>query len=286
MGFMRNHIKVYTIETQRFKADGGAMFGVVPKAMWQRVYPADEQNLCPCACRSLLIDTGKKKILIDTGIGNKLDADYAKFHYLFGKDELVKSINNAGFSVDEITDVVLTHLHFDHCGGLSDLDENGKPQIVFKHANIWVSKTQWDWASQPNRREKPAYLKENLEPIATSGKLKLVEDNFKLCPEIEFRLFYGHTKGLMAVYTDLGDKRLVFAGDLLPAIPYIRLSFTAAYDILPLVTIQEKEAFLEELESNGDLLFLQHDNNTEVCSLTKTPKGIRENEKFALSEIQ
>jgi len=282
---MSTTIRVYALETGNFKADGGAMFGVVPKAMWERIYPADENNLCPCACRSLLVDTGEKKILIDTGIGDKLDPDYAKFHYLFGNDNLLKSLNQVGFAPNDITDIILTHLHFDHCGGTTNFDAQGNSQIVFTNADIWVSKSQWDWAMNPNRREKPAYLKENLDPLARYSRLKLVENPFFLTPEIELRFFNGHTKGLMSVFINLGKHRLVFAGDLLPAIPYIRLSFTAAYDIFPLTVIEEKQAFLQELLENQDILFLQHDINAEACTLKITPKGIRENEIFKVNEI-
>ena len=282
---MKNQIRVYSLETGNFKADGGAMFGVVPKAMWERVYPADENNLCSCACRCLLVDTGDKKILIDSGIGDKLDPDYARFYYFFGEDSLLKSLKQIGLAPEDITDVILTHLHFDHCGGTTNFDAQGNSQIVFYKANIWASKLQWDWAMSPNRREEPVYLKENLEPLARSSRLKLVEKPFFLTPNVELRFFNGHTKGLISVFVNLGERRLVFAGDLLPAIPYIRLSFTAAYDIFPLTSIEEKEAFLNELYDNQDLLFLQHDINSEACSLKMTPKGIRENKILKVDEI-
>jgi glyoxylase-like metal-dependent hydrolase (beta-lactamase superfamily II) len=282
---MSNQIRIISLETGNFKADGGAMFGVVPKAMWERIYPADENNLCSCACRSLLVLTDDKIILIDTGIGDKLDPDYAKFHYLFGNDDLLKSLNQVGFSPEDITDVILTHLHFDHCGGTTSFDAQGNSQIVFSNADIWVSKQQWNWAMKPNRREKPAYLKENLDPLARSARLKLVEKPFFLTPNVELRFFNGHTQGLMAVFINLGNRRLVFAGDLLPAIPYIRLSFTAAYDIFPLTSIEEKTEFLSELLENDDILFLQHDINAEACTLKMTAKGIRENEILKVNEI-
>ncbi len=205
---MRNHIKVYSIETQNFKADGGAMFGVVPKQMWERVYNADDKNLCECACRCLLIDTGDKKILVDTGIGTKLHPNYAKYHYLFGDDDLLSSLKSIGVQPTDITDVVLTHLHFDHCGGLTVFDENNQSKILFNKAKVWVSKTQWNWANKPNRREKSAYLKENLEPLASYPNLQFVEDNTFMCPEIEFRLFNGHTIGLMSVFINMGNRRL------------------------------------------------------------------------------
>jgi glyoxylase-like metal-dependent hydrolase (beta-lactamase superfamily II) len=282
---MSNQIRVFSLETGNFKADGGTMFGVVPKVMWERIYPADENNFCPCACRSLLVVTGDRTILIDTGIGDKLDPDYAKFHYLFGDDNLLKSLKQVGFAPEDITDVILTHLHFDHCGGTTNFDAQGNSQIVFSNADIWVSKSQWNWAMNPNRREKAAYLKENLDPLARSARLKLVENPFFLTPDVELRFYDGHTKGLMSVFINLGNRRLVFAGDLLPAIPYIRLSFTAAYDISPLTSIEEKEVFLKELLDNDDILFMQHDINAEACTLKMTPKGIRENEILKVNEI-
>jgi glyoxylase-like metal-dependent hydrolase (beta-lactamase superfamily II) len=278
-------MKLYSLETEKFKADGGAMFGVVPKAMWERIYPADENNLCKCACRSLLIDDGERKILIDTGIGQKLDYEYAKHHYLFEDDNILKSLKKIGIKPDEITDIILTHLHFDHCGGTSELDENGNNVLSFKNANIWVSKAQWDWAIHPNRREKPAYLSENLEPIQASGKMKFIHENMFLTPEVELRIFNGHTEGLVSVFINIGNRRLVFAGDLLPAKPYIRMSFIASYDIQPLVSIQEKELLLKEMLENDDILFLQHDYYSEACSLKMTPKGIRENKNYKINEL-
>lgn len=282
---MSKNIKLHTIETVNFKADGGTMFGCVPKSMWQKVYPSDDSNLCPCSVRSLLIETGDRKILIDTGIGDKLDPEYAKHFYLFGEDTLLSSLTKVGCKPEDITDVILTHLHYDHCGGLTAYNESGESEILFKNATIWVGKEQWDWAITPNRREKAAYLKENLDPIAKSDKVKFVAENTEIIPGIELRLFYGHTHGLMSVFINMGQRRLVFAGDLLPAVPYVKLSFNAAYDIMPLLTIQEKQNLLNEMVENDDVLFLQHDYYTEVCTLINTAKGIRENVKAKLNEI-
>lgn len=278
-------MKIYSLETGNFKTDGGAMFGVVPKVLWQRLYTADENNLCNCSCRSLLIETNDRKILIDTGIGDKLTEDYAKHQHLNGDDTLMDSLAQINVKPEDITDIILSHLHFDHCGGTTKYNEKGEVEIVFPNAKIWVSKTQWDWANDPNPREKPAYLPENLEPLEKSGQIQFIEENMFLTPDIEIRIFNGHTVGLLSVFMNIGERRLVFAGDLIPALPYIRLSFTAAFDINPLLSITEKTNFLNELCENGDILFLQHDINTEACTLKMTPKGVREDEHIKINEL-
>ncbi|MDA3819805.1 MAG: MBL fold metallo-hydrolase [Candidatus Delongbacteria bacterium] len=278
-------MKVYSIETGNFKVDGGAMFGVVPKVLWERLYPADEQNLCPCAVRSMLIVDGDRKMLIDTGIGNKLHEDFAKHYHMFGSDNLITSLENIGVKPEDITDVILTHLHFDHCGGTTDRNTQGELFMVFPNANVMVSRAQWESAKNPNLREKPAFLEENIIPLKTSGKLKLIDGPGMLTDNVELRLYNGHTKGLICVLVNTGDKRLVFAGDLLPGMQYIRLPYISAYDIEPVTTLNEKQALLEEVYNNGDVLFFQHDINNEACTLSKTKKGIREDKTFKLNEI-
>ncbi len=279
-------MKIYSVETGNFKVDGGAMFGVVPKVLWGRLYPVDEKNFCPCAVRSMLIVDGNKKVLVDTGIGNKLQEDFTKHYHLFGKDDLITSLKKIGFAPEDITDVIMTHLHFDHCGGTIGRDNKGNLYPVFPNADIIVSNAQWEAAMNPNLREKPAFLNENLIPIKTSGKLNLMDAPGMLTDNIELRFYNGHTKGLISVLVNTGKNRVVFAGDVIPAIPYIRLPYISAYDIEPLVTLNEKKALLEEINNNGDVLFLQHDINTEACTLTKTKKGIRENKTFKLNEIK
>lgn len=278
-------MKISSIETGNFKVDGGAMFGVVPKVMWESIYECDEKNLCNCACRSMLIEIDGRKILVDTGIGDKLEGDHVKYYYLNGKDSLLKSLKNKGLDPKDITDIVLTHLHFDHCGGCSGKTSDGDLFLVFENADIWVSKSQWDWANNPNQREKPAYLEENLKPLEKSGKLKLVKSDMFIIPEVELRICNGHTKGLMSVFVKFNDRHIVFAGDLVPALPYLRDSYISAYDVLPLVAMEEKQNLLKELVENDDVLFFQHDINVEACTLKMTPKGVRENKIFKLHEI-
>ncbi|MEA3446873.1 MAG: MBL fold metallo-hydrolase [Bacteroidota bacterium] len=278
-------MKIYSIETGNFKVDGGAMFGVVPKVLWERLYPADDQNLCPCVARSMLIVEGNRKVLIDTGIGDKLQEDFARHYHLFGDDDLITSLKNCGIEPEDITDVIMTHLHFDHCGGTIGRDKKGNLYPVFPNADIIVSKAQWESAMNPNLRENPAFLEENIVPMKTSGKLKLLDAPCMLTDDIELRFFNGHTKGLISVFVNIGNKRVVFAGDVLPAMPYIRLPYISAYDIEPLTTLNEKQALLEEVYNNGDVLFFQHDINNEACTLSKTKKGIRENKTYKLDEI-
>jgi glyoxylase-like metal-dependent hydrolase (beta-lactamase superfamily II) len=278
-------MEIHSIETGNFKVDGGAMFGVVPKTLWERIYPADDMNLCPCACRSMLIRKDNKVILVDTGIGDKLHPDFAKHYHMFGNDSLLNSLAKHGVSPEDVTDVIHTHLHFDHCGGTIGKSDNGDLFQVFPNANLWVSNDQWISANNPNLREKPAFLKENIQPMESSGKLRLVEKNTELMPGVELRLFNGHTHGLMAVIADTGKQRVVFAGDVMPAMPYIRLPYISAYDVEPLTALDEKQALLKEMETSGDILFFQHDINTEACSLKQAQKGIREDKTFKIKDI-
>lgn len=278
-------MEIYSVETGNFKVDGGAMFGVVPKSLWSRLYPADNSNLCPCACRSMLIKDQDRIVLIDTGIGDKLHPDFAKHYHMFGDETLLDSLRSLSVSPKDVTDIVHTHLHFDHCGGTIGKDGENKSYPVFPHAKLHVSKAQWESANQPNLREKPALLNENIQPMVESGKLNLVDENTWLTPRIELRKYNGHTTGLMLVFVHTGNRRVVFAGDLMPAVPYIRLPYISAYDIEPLTAIEEKQALLKEVYEHGDILFFQHDINTEACTLKETPKGYREDKLFKLDEI-
>lgn len=278
-------MEINIIETKNFKIDGGAMFGVVPKTLWSRYYPADELNLCACAARSLLIKDGNKKILVDSGIGNKLEPDIAKHYHMFGNYDLITSLKENNTDPEEITDVILTHLHFDHCGGNTDYDNNNNIYPVFPNANIWISKDQCLSAKDPNLREKPAFIKENIEPLEAFHKINQIEKDTYITENVELRLFNGHTSGLISVFINHNDKKFVFAGDLLPAVPYIRIPYISAYDILPLKSIDEKQQLLNELIKENGILIFQHDYYTEACDLKQTNKGIRENNKFKLKEI-
>lgn len=278
-------MEIYPIHITNFKVDGGVMFGVVPKAIWQKKYPADENNLCNWALRSLLVKTEDRIVLIDTGYGDKQDEKFFKHAHLNGGEGLHGALEKAGFTADDITDVVLTHLHADHCGGATGYDKDKDEYYpVFKNATFWISKDQWEWAINPNIREKSAFLKENILPIKDTGRLKLVEENTMICPEMEVRLFYGHTKGQLVPFINYNGKKIVFAADLIPSIAHIPLLFNMAYDIYQMTTIEEKKSMLEEAYENNYILFFQHDIYNECCDLKMTDRGIRADKRFTLSE--
>ncbi len=278
-------MQIFNIETGKFKADGGTMFGVVPKQLWQKKYDADENNLCSIADRALLVDTGDRKVLIDTGIGNKQDEKWLAFHYLHGDDTLEKSLQTRGYKPGDITDIILTHLHWDHCGGALDRNTDGEIVAAFPNAQIWVSEAQWKWATNPNVREAPAFPQENILPMQETNKVNLVKKEEEIIPGISVRLFNGHTKGLMLPLIDKDGKPVFFAGDLIPVMANIPLVYVAAYDILPLDTIAEKEQILDEALQQNWTFVLQHDVSVEACTVKKTPKGIRENQLLKIAEI-
>jgi len=278
-------MKLHIINTGFFKLDGGAMFGVVPKSIWQKSNPADENNLCNWAMRCLLIEDGKKLILVDNGIGNKQGEKFLSHYYLNGNDSLTKSLNAAGFSEDDVTDMFLTHLHFDHCGGgVKVVDE--KPELTFKNANYWSNEDHWQWATQPNAREKASFLKENILPMQESGHLKF-SNAATSSPFSQFDIFYasGHTDKMMIPKIKYKDKVICFMADLLPSVGHIPLPYVMGYDTRPLITIQEKEQFLNEAADNGYILFLEHDSQNECCTVKRTEKGVRLDRAFSLSEI-
>ena len=281
-----------------FKLDGGAMYGVVPKSMWNKLNPSDENNLCPWAMRLLLIQKDDKLILIDTGIGNKQDAKFMGHYYLHGEDTLEKSLNAIGFSKDDITDVIQTHLHFDHCGGSIDRID-GQLVPAFKNATYWSNEQHWNWAVFPNDREKASFLKENILPIQESGRLKFVEGvkdgvNSKgevqhvpstIIPELSFYIVNGHTNAMMMPAIQYKGKTIVYVADLLPSVGHIPIPYVMAYDMFPLITLLEKKTFLKEAADNDFILFFEHDPKNECCSLHYTDRGIRQKEVFKLSEI-
>jgi len=278
-------MNAYTINTGYFKLDGGAMFGVVPKSIWNKLNPADENNMCTWALRCLLIEDGNRLILVDNGIGDKQDDRFFSHYYLHGDDTLDKSLNKYGFSRNDITDVILTHLHFDHCGG-SIIREGDKLVPAFKNAVYWSNERHWKWATQPNDREKASFLKENILPIQESGQLKFIETEAASFPEnISIRQAFGHTDAMMLPQFKYKDRTVLFMADLLPSAAHIPLPYVMGYDMFPLTTLNEKKSFLTEAQQNDYVLFLEHDPKIECCTLQLTEKGIRMKDSFTLSEL-
>jgi len=282
----QRNMQLHKIETGNLKLDGGAMFGVVPKSIWQKSYPADENNLCNWSMRCLLIVDGERKILIDNGIGEKQDEKFLKHYYLNGEDTLERSLNKIGFTSNDITDMVLTHLHFDHCGG--SILKVGEDQFepAFKNATYWVSKGQWGWATNPNRREKASFLKENIFPIQESGQLKIVEEAEEILPHVKVKFYNGHTEGQMIPFIEYKGKTIVFMADLLPSAAHVPMPYIMSYDTKPLITLKDKEAFFKEAVENEYVLFFEHDIYNECCTLENTDKGVRVKETFSLSEMK
>ena len=284
---------LYSINTGYFKLDGGAMFGVVPKTIWNKINPADENNLCSWALRCLMIEDGNRLILVDNGNGDKQDAKFFSHYHLHGDDTLDKSLAKYGFGKDDITDVFLTHLHFDHCGG--SIIRNGDKLIpAFKNATYWSNKEHWDWAVDPNEREKASFLKENILPIEESGQLKFVEvsesieeklGEISFTEKISIRFVSGHTQKMMLPQIKYKEKKIVFMADLLPSQGHIPIPYVMAYDMFPLTTLNEKKSFLKEAVENDYTLFFEHDPVHECCTLQQTEKGIRPKDFFKLEEI-
>lgn len=280
-------MNLHVIDTGFFKLDGGAMFGVVPKSLWQRTNPADENNLCTWAMRCLLIEDGNRLILIDNGIGNKQDAKFLSHYYLHGNVSLLQSLKAAGFSPDDVTDMFLTHLHFDHCGGGVKFGEEGKSlDLVFKNAIYWSNEDHWKWATEPNAREKASFLKENILPVKESGQLSFVPMNGKSPFEsFDIMMMNGHTDKQMLPKISYKNKTIVFVADLLPSTGHIPLPYVMGYDTRPLLTLEEKVSFLNEAAENNYILFFEHDPLKECCTLKQTEKGVRLDETFTLKEI-
>lgn len=278
-------MQLHTINTGLFKLDGGAMFGVVPKTLWQKTNPADENNLCTLAMRCLLIEDKERLILIDTGIGNKQSEKFFSHYELHGNASLSQSLNNLGFQADDLTDVFLTHLHFDHVGGAVVLkDEQLVP--AFKNATYWSNEKHWNWAINPNEREKASFLEENILPLQESGQLKFINPgNASFTDLFSLRFLSGHTEAMMLPQISYKNQTLVYVADLLPTVGHIPLPYIPAYDMFPLQTLIEKKAFLEEAAEKNYILFLEHDAENECCTVKRTEKGIRLKETFKLSDI-
>jgi glyoxylase-like metal-dependent hydrolase (beta-lactamase superfamily II) len=283
-----NAMQLYTIDTGYFKLDGGAMFGVVPKSIWNKTNPADGNNLCTWAMRCLLIQEGDRLILVDTGIGDKQDARFLAHYYLHGADTLEKSLAIHGFHPDDITDVFLTHLHFDHCGGA--IKREGERLVpAFKNAVYWSNEEHWAWATQPNDREKASFLKENIFPIRESGQLRFLpaREGAVFSPGTDFSIHLagGHTAAMMLPRIRYKDRTLVYMADLLPSIGHLPIPYVMAYDMFPLTTLIEKKAFLTEALEGQYVLYLEHDPINECCTLEMTEKGIRAGEVFPLRAL-
>ncbi|TQO38955.1 glyoxylase-like metal-dependent hydrolase (beta-lactamase superfamily II) [Arenibacter algicola] len=284
-------MKLYPIESGNFKLDGGAMFGVVPKSIWNRTNPADSNNMIDMAARCLLIENGDRLTLIDTGMGNKQSDKFFGYYYRWGEHSLDKSLKKYGFHRDDITDVFLTHLHFDHCGGSIqwNKDRTGY-EPAFKNAVFWTNEAHWQWATEPNPREKASFLKENLLPMQESGQLRFVErtkNPFTEKSELDFGILFvdGHTEKQMIPHIQYMDKTLVFAADLLPTAGHIPLPYVMGYDTRPLLTLSEKALFLEKAVKDNYYLFLEHDAHNQICTLQTTDKGIRLKEIHTFAQL-
>jgi len=277
-------MKLYTIDTELFKLDGGAMFGVVPKVLWSKTNPADENNLCTWAMRLLLIEDGDQLILIDTGLGDKQSEKFFGHYYIDHTNTLNKSLAKHGFHRDDITDVFLTHLHFDHVGGA--IKREGDHLVpAFKNADFWSNKKHWAWATDPDPREKASFLAENIIPIEESGRLKFVEDHDSgiLNPNISIRFAFGHTDAMMLPQINYNGKTILYMADLLPSVGHIPLPYVMGYDMFPLKTLEERAKYWKEIADNEYILFLEHDPIHECCTLQHTEKGIRLKETFSLA---
>ena len=275
---------LHVINTGLFKLDGGAMFGVVPKTLWSKTNPADENNMCTWAMRCLLIEDGDRLVLIDNGIGNKQSDKFYSHYYLHGDFSLQSSLKQAGFSPDDVTDMFLTHLHFDHCGGGVQYDGD-KLALTFKNARYWSHSGHWDWATKPNAREKASFLTENILPMQDSGQLLFHDKEGSDLAQFEVETFDGHTDKQMIPKISYKDKTIVFMADLLPSTGHIPLPYVMGYDTRPLITLDEKKRFLDEAADNGYILFLEHDAVNECCTVKHTDKGVRLDEAFKLSDI-
>lgn len=283
-------MKIYPLNTGDFKLDGGAMFGVVPKSIWSKSNPADDNNMCNWSMRCMLIEDAGRLMLIDTGIGDKQNEKFFSHFHLHGTDSLIGNLQKLGFHTDDITDVFLTHLHFDHCGGAVkwNKDRTGF-EPVFKNAVYWSTENHWKWATVPNPREKASFLVENIFPLQESGQLKFVQrigDFTKnAIPNLDVLFVDGHTESMMLPHIQYKGKTIVYMADLLPSVGHIPLPYVMGYDTRPLITMQEKDVFLKKAVENGYYLFLEHDSVNEICTLKETEKGIRLDQTFSFNEV-
>lgn len=278
-------MKLYTINAENWKLDGGATFGVVPKTLWNKLYPADELNYVKIKNRCLLIEDEDRLILIDTGLGRKQSEKFYKYKFIEEGDSLANGFAKYGFRFDQVTDVILTHLHDDHVGGAVFTDENGDYQLTFPNAKHWVSRLQWDWAMNPNKREVGAFFKENFVPIMEAGAIQFVEEEGEHLPNIFFKIFKGHTVGQVIPVVDYHGKKVVYMADLIMGEAMLPLPFIPSYDIQPLLSLEEKEAFLNEAVENKYYLYFEHDHFNEIITVKNTDKGVRSDAKIKLEDL-
>jgi glyoxylase-like metal-dependent hydrolase (beta-lactamase superfamily II) len=284
-------MKIYPLNTGNFKLDGGAMFGVVPKSLWSKSNPPDSNNMCSWSMRCMLIEDGDRLILIDAGIGDKQSEKFFSYYYLFGEDSLSGNLEKLGFSPDEVTDVFLTHLHFDHVGGAIKRKKNGEGyEPTFKNATYWSNERHWQWATKPNAREKASFLSENILPLEESGQLKFIEvaqedGVFKTPLGFDVLTVSGHTDAQMCPIIDYQNQKMVFMADLLPSVGHIPLAYVMGYDTRPLLTLSEKEKFLKKAVEEEYVLFLEHDHANELCTLQQTEKGVRLKEAMSFGSV-
>lgn len=279
-------MKLYKIEAGTFHVDGGAAFGVVPKKVWQKRYPCDAENYCTLHMRCLLIDTGNKRILIDTGTGDK-QLKYLKYYGFKGVVNFENELKKLGYTCSDITDVIFTHLHFDHCGGATKYNaDRSQVELVFPNATHWVSATQWENFLNPNVREGDSYFPENTMPIFEAGKLRLVTENQSICPEVQVAIYNGHTVGQLVSYIRIGERTLVYVGDVIPLVANVPLSWISSYDVFPLVAMEEKKTLLDEAAAKKQILFFEHDAYTECCTVEKQYNKHKVTETFSFAEIK
>ncbi len=278
-------MQLHSIDTGFFKLDGGAMFGVVPKKMWHKWNTPDVNNMCTWAMRCMLIEDGDRLVLIDTGIGDKQSEKFFSYFEPHGEDSLLESLKNKGFHPDDITDVLLTHLHFDHCGGAVYRDKEGMSRTQFKNATYWSHEEHWKSAMEPNPREKASFLKENFVPIEANGQLKFLKDGEHLLDSLSVKTVSGHTEAMMIPHIDYKGKTIVYAADLLPSAAHIPLPYVMAYDVQPLQTLKEKASFLNTTVEQEQILFFEHDPVNQCCTTQMTEKGVRLGEILRLEDV-
>ncbi len=278
-------MKLYTVLAENWKMDGGVAFGVVPKSIWKDLAEPDENNLVKITSRCLLVEVGERLILFDTGMGRKQNEKYYGYRYLFGNENLEHAFNQPGYKFTDVTDVIFTHLHDDHCGGALKYSKDGHPEPVFQNAMHYCSESQWEWAINPNKREIGSFFKENFLPLFESGKLKFIREGGEFLPGINLRIFNGHTRGMLVPLISFNKRTFVFVADFIPSSAHIPIPFVASVDIEPLVALKEKEQFLTEAATHGYYLIFEHDYDVECCSVVHTDRGVRIDKKYRLKDI-